>query len=61
MNNVNVYEKSEHVSRIYVAERFSAKNQSMYYVLVVEFKDGYMVDMFLNADKKRIMDSYASL
>lgn len=58
MNNVNVFDKSGHVSSVYVAERFSQKNQSMYYVLVVEFKDGYVVDVFLNPDKKRIMESY---
>ncbi|MCL1950593.1 MAG: hypothetical protein FWF59_12760 [Turicibacter sp.] len=60
MNNVNVYDKSEHVQSIYVAERFSQKNQSMYYVLVVEFKDGYVIDTFLNQDKKRIMETYGS-
>jgi len=60
MNNLEVFDKTDKVNKVFVAERFSTNKNSKYYVLVVQFvnQNGqyYELDTFLNQDKKLIMD-----
>lgn len=43
------------VARLHQEERQSQKTHKPYHVLVIEFKDGYVFETFLNNDQKMLI------
>lgn len=47
---------SQNVKSVYIDERISSKSGKPYSMLVVEFKNGYKTEQFLNADQLYILN-----